>query len=123
MFSSVRKGVASIAGKCRGFFVLPADMPLVKPDTLQTLMAAFGEEGKFVFRPCYNGKHGHPPLISSSLIPAILEFTGAGGLRAFFARLESSVANIECNDPGILEDLDTPEDYRRALERFEPGIS
>ncbi len=123
MFSSVRKGAAAIAGKCRGFFVLPADMPLVKPDTLKTLMAAFGEEGKLVFRPCHNGRHGHPPLISSSLIPAILEFPGAGGLRAFFARLERSVADIECDDPGILEDLDTPEDYRRACERFEHGIS
>lgn len=123
MFSSVRKGAASIAGKCRGFFVLPADMPLVKPDTLKTLMAAFGEEGKLVFRPCHRGRHGHPPLISSSLIPAILKFKGAGGLRAFFARLESSITDIECKDPGILEDLDTPEDYRRALERFDTGIS
>lgn len=123
MFSSVRKGAAAIAGKCRGFFILPADMPLVKPDTLKILMDAFGEEGKLVFRPCHGGKRGHPPLVSSSLIPAILEFSGAGGLRAFFARLERSVADIECNDSGILEDLDTPEDYRRAIARFESGIS
>jgi len=122
MFSSIQKGAASIDGKCRGFFVIPADMPLVKTETLTMLMAAFQDDRECVIRPCHKKRRGHPPLISASLITAILDFNGAGGLRAFFARAENLIIDIECDDPGIFIDVDTPEDYRKALYYFDHGI-
>jgi len=121
MFSSVQKGVASLP-PCRAFFMLPADMPLVQAATLTALIDVLEASGKSICRPCYRGRRGHPPLIASSLIPAILDFKGTGGLRSLLSRYEERTAEVDCNDPGILIDLDTPEDYRRALAYHEDGL-
>lgn len=111
MFSSVRAGVQQIDRKRRAFFLMPVDIPLVRQDTLQTLMNAFQKGDADVYRPCFRGSHGHPPLISSALIPAILNFSGPGGLRALLAHYGYSILDVAVEDPGILVDLDTPEDY------------
>ncbi len=113
MFSSIQAGARSLAGGCGAFFLLPADMPFVRPETLQQLICAFRETGKVACRPRYRGRRGHPPLISAELIPVILAFDEPGGLRALLAGYEGRCVDMECDDPGILIDLDTPEDYRK----------
>jgi CTP:molybdopterin cytidylyltransferase MocA len=67
-----------------------------------------------VYRPCYQGKRGHPPLISAALIRPILTFAEPGGLRVLLARYRHRSADVACDDPGILIDLDTPEDLQNA---------
>ena len=113
MFSSVRTGAEHLGDGCGAFFVLPADMPFVRAETLQKLVCAFRETGKAVYRPQYQGRRGHPPLISAALIPAILAFKDPGGLRGLLAAYEERCVDVDCDDPGILIDLDTPEDYQQ----------
>jgi molybdenum cofactor cytidylyltransferase len=116
MLSSVKTGVAQIDRNQRAFFLLPADIPLVKRETLTALISAFREGEIDLCRPCFRGRHGHPPLISSALIPAILDFTGPGGLRAFLSRCSERTVEVAVEDPGILMDLDTGDDYDAALK-------
>ncbi len=118
MFSSIQKGVAQLHGQGRAFFLQPADIPFVRPDTLQALIAAFSTGEMDICRPCYQGKHGHPPLISLSLAAAIREFNDEGGMRALLARYAEKTRDVHCNDPGILLDIDTPEDYEKELQTF-----
>jgi molybdenum cofactor cytidylyltransferase len=113
MFSSLRVGVGSLNQGCRAFFLLPVDIPLVKPETLVSLMDALREGEIDVCRPCFRGRYGHPPLIASALIPAIEEFDGTGGLRALLARYRGRTADVAVEDPGILLDADTRDDYER----------
>jgi molybdenum cofactor cytidylyltransferase len=118
MFSSIQTGVRKLDENSGAFFLHPADIPFVHADTLQFLMQAF-ETGKTdVCRPCYLGRPGHPPLVSTALTGAISEFNGAGGMRAVFARYREKTLDIDCHDPGILMDIDTPEDYEKALKTF-----
>lgn len=114
MFSSVQTGVRSLAEDCQAFFLGPADMPLVRPATLKKLSAAYREKRMEVYHPCYGQRRGHPPLIAAALIPSILAFPEPGGLRVLLSRREAASLNVDCGDPGILIDLDTPEDYERA---------
>jgi len=118
MFSSIQTGVRGLWGQCRAFFLHPADIPFVHPETIKSLIAAFQTGDVDVCRPAYRGKLGHPPLISLSLSGAIGEFDGTGGLRALLARHADKSRNIQCDDPGILLDMDTPEDYEKALQAF-----
>jgi molybdenum cofactor cytidylyltransferase len=113
MFSSIQAGARSLGEGCGAFFLLPADMPFVRPETLQQLVSAVRETEKIACRPRYQGRRGHPPLISAELIPAILAFDEPGGLRALLAGYEGRCVDMECDDPGTLIDLDTPEDYRK----------
>lgn len=131
MFSSIQTGVRALGKGCQAFFLLPGDMPFVRPETLRTLMAAFhGVRDKKkagpkdderisppavgrIYRPLYNGRRGHPPLISAELSQTILAFDSPGGLRALMSCYEGQCVDVPCNDPGILIDLDTPEDCDR----------
>ena len=110
MFSSVRAGVESLSGDLDAFFLLPADIPMVRPSTCRALKEAF-LEGVEVVYPAFRGVRGHPPLIGARLIPEILAWKGDGGLRALLAHHEEGARVIEVPDGGISLDMDTPEDH------------
>ena len=114
MFSSLRAGVGALDRSRRAFFLLPVDIPFVRQGTLLSLMDAFLGGETDVCRPCFRGRRGHPPLIASALIPAIEGFDGTGGLRALLARYRGRTVDVAVEDPGILLDVDTREDYEGA---------
>ena len=118
MFSSIQTGVHRLDGRGLAFFLHPADIPFVQPNTIQSLIAAFSTGGVDICRPCYLGKHGHPPLISLALTGAIIGFNDEGGMRALLAEYTEKSRDVYCTDPGILLDIDTPEDYEKALNKF-----
>ncbi len=115
MFSSVQAGAAALPGWSRAFFLLPADIPLFRVSTLHELMRHASMEG--VVHPLFRGRHGHPPLIGTALLPAILNFGGEGGLRAFLETRKSWAKEVPVADEGILLDMDTPEDFDRLCRR------
>lgn len=125
MFSSVQCGLRKLPQACDAFFLQPADMPGLRPETIRRLMAARREKDAVILHPCHEGRRGHPPLISTSLIPDILAFDEPGGMRSFLSRIHAGVQHIECDDPGIHADLDTPDDYRRLagiMRQDSPGL-
>lgn len=128
MFSSVCLA-ASAARDLDAFFVLPVDMPLVRPATVEALRVAVDvladETGQPVLYPTYDGQRGHPPLIPGSLVPAILNHDGQGGLKALLERHPGR--EVPVWDRGVLLDADTGDDFavlRRKVRRLnigEPG--
>lgn len=92
-------------------FVLPGDMPAVRPKTFKALRDAWKQFKPSVLVPSYHGKRGHPLLVSSSCLSALLEEdvsdSSAEGLRGALANYEW--LELEVDDPGILLDADTPE--------------
>ena len=112
MYSSVQTGVRSLSSDVAAFFLMPGDMPLVHRDTLVRLVAEWDAQPAGILYPCHQGYRGHPPLIASQYIPDILGETPPGGLRELLGRHAADARDIEVADPGILTDLDTPEEYR-----------
>lgn len=117
MFSSIQCGVRNLPPSCGAFFLQPADMPGLQPETIRLLVAARGEKDALVLHPCHEGRRGHPPLVSTSLVPAVLAFDEPGGMRTLLSRYQQKSLNIECGDPGILSDLDNREDYEAMLRQ------
>lgn len=115
MYTSIQAGVRSLPAGVAAFFLLPVDMPRVQSATLTRLMAAWDERPGGILYPCSQGRRGHPPLIAASYVPDILRDTAPGGLRGLLHRHAQDAREIPCPDPGILVDLDTPEEYRQSL--------
>jgi CTP:molybdopterin cytidylyltransferase MocA len=111
MFSSVRSAVPSVTG-LDGFFVLPVDIPLIRPATVELLLDAY--DGRVAY-PVFGGERGHPPLIPSGLIPQIREHDGSGGLQAVLERADS--LDVPVWDRGILLDADTQKDFSVLRDR------
>ncbi len=123
MFSSVRRGIQAIWPSARAFFLLPADIPLVSADTLRSLACALFEHDMRpeIVYPCRMGHHGHPPLISTVLRDRIIDWDGPGGLRGVLERRQDRALNLEVDDPGILMDMDTRDDYLRLVQYYSGG--
>jgi len=67
--------------------------------------------------PAYQGVNGHPALFRTSVIRDLLETPNKyGNLREFAATRRCKI--IEVSDPGIVMDIDTGSDYRRAVRYF-----
>lgn len=111
-FDSFRLALACLEGRCRRILVSPADIPLVKPETVEALLETPGD---FV-RPVCRGRGGHPVLFSAALIPALLDYSGPDGLRGAIRQSGCAVRNVTVEDGGVLMDNDTPEDFKKTLE-------
>lgn len=114
MYSSIRTAVPLLSDT-DGFFLLPVDIPLIRPATIRALAAAF-EPDKVIF-PAFEGRRGHPPLIPARFIGDILDYSGAGGLKSLLEQRPGR--NVEVWDRGILLDADTPEDFAVLARRVE----
>lgn len=122
MYSSVQAGLASLSAEVDACFLLPVDIPLVRPATIKALAARFAAERPSIVYPYFSGQRGHPPLIARALFAEIL--AGDGGLRALLKNHQSTTADVDVLDEGIRLDMDTPEDYGQladlALRRHLP---
>ena len=114
MFSSVCAAIPSLAG-IDGFFVLPVDIPLIRPATITALADAFN--GYAVVYPCFEGLRGHPPLLPAALLPLLKKHDGQGGLQSFLQNRE--FLEVAVWDRGILLDADTPADFHALAERLD----
>jgi CTP:molybdopterin cytidylyltransferase MocA len=117
MFSSVKAGIDSLESNIEAFFIHPADIPLVRPDTVSTLLEAY--RPRRILYPVFQNRRGHPPIISTIFTRKILNFNEQGGLRSFLEQNESSAADVAVADEGILLDMDTQHDYRRILAKYQ----
>ncbi|NLB83973.1 MAG: NTP transferase domain-containing protein, partial [Synergistaceae bacterium] len=113
MFTSVQAGIAALSSHARAFFLLPADIPLVRPSTLRLLL----KRGAFdrIIYPVFLAERGHPPLIGTSFIPSILSYGGDGGLRKILESRNEWAEDLSVADEGVLLDMDTPADYERIV--------
>lgn len=118
MFCSVQAGVANLPHDIDGFFVMPVDICLVRPWTIRATSAVFQTHAPLVAYPCFQGRRGHPPLISARLRDSIVYGANhAGGLRRFLERFESKIAEAATFDRNTLLDMDHPKDVARMSDR------
>lgn len=115
MFTSIQVGVADLPQQTKGFFLLPADTPIISRETIRSLIHAFQTQNEIVY-PCYLGHRGHPPLVSARYVPDILNWKEEGGLRAFLNGFENYAVDVPVKDQGILLDMDTPWDYLKLCK-------
>ena len=102
---SIAAGVAERSG-APGWIVLPADMPLVRPDTLLAVATALQQHP--VVYAQYHGRRGHPVAFAAELYSELILLDGDDGARRVVARYPSH--GQEVDDPGVLLDVDTPAD-------------
>jgi CTP:molybdopterin cytidylyltransferase MocA len=97
--------------------VTPVDVPLVSAATVAAVVTAWRRTRAPIVRPVSGARHGHPVVFDRSVFEALRSADAAVGAKAVFALHRDRIVNVEVNDPGAFEDMDTPEDYERVLRR------
>jgi CTP:molybdopterin cytidylyltransferase MocA len=119
MLSSVQTGVAAVSRNCDAFFIVLGDQPLVRPQTLTAMCDAWNETRPRVLLPTHQGKHGHPILLSAEGTGEILSLSREHDtLKNYTSKFSERKLELEIDDPAVLSDIDTPAEYRAAVERI-----
>ncbi len=114
MFSSIRCGASQV--RSQRFYLSLGDMPRVTPGIYRTLAA---QPAVASVIPKYRGKKGHPLLLSAEVARAVLARQPEPGsaeptLRDILVDLPTLTVPVD--DPCILNDIDTLEDYRAQVD-------
>ncbi len=111
--SSLQAGIRTLPETAAAVLFAPVDHPLFSPDTVRALIRGFRETRAPLVVPAFEGWRGHPVLFGRDLFPELLEEHLPEGARTVVRRYLDDRLLVPVNDPGILADLDTPEEYRK----------
>ena len=76
---SVALGTAALAERCGGLVFLVADQPLLRPQTVERLIAAFRAEPDRIVVPVAGDRRGNPCVFPAELFPALQSLEGDRG--------------------------------------------
>jgi molybdenum cofactor cytidylyltransferase len=98
--------------EAEGWLILPADLPLIQPDTLKLIAAASLQHDVVV--PVYQGQRGHPVRFSRACGPQLMALQGNQGA-APVVRARGAT-ELVVDDAGCVTDIDTLPDLLRAQQ-------
>jgi len=121
MLDSVRCGLRAISEDVSAVVVALGDQPGITAEVVETLTQCFQTMGRGIVVPVYQGKRGHPLLFSTAYRDEILARHEGRGLRGLLDAHPEDVYELEVGTSGVLQDVDSREDYRRMIERPPDG--
>lgn len=113
MLSSVQCGIKSVARQTQAMLIGLGDQPQVREGSVRRVCEAFRESKSNLVVPSYRLRRGHPWLVAQPLWDELLEMKSPQSPRDFLNAHRNDIHYVEVDDPNILADLDTPEDYER----------
>jgi molybdenum cofactor cytidylyltransferase len=120
---SVRAGLAALltgnahAGEPGAVLFLLADQPGISPGLLSALITKHRQTLAPVVAPRYHGRRGNPVLFDAGTFPEFDALQGDIGARPILQAHRDAIAWVDWPTPEVVEDIDTPENYRDLAAR------
>jgi molybdenum cofactor cytidylyltransferase len=100
---------ARAAGPRDGYIVALADMPFIRRTSIAAVREAL-EKGATLAAPYFRARRGHPVGIAGRFHEKLIKLEGDEGARRVLAENERQLVKIPVGDPGVIRDIDRPED-------------
>lgn len=112
MYNSICLGLNYIEDLCDRVFILPAKFPMFLPETIKRMMDMDAQ----VVCPVFEGRRGHPVLVSSDIIGKLLNYKGEKGLRGALRQVDVDRCawEVEVEDQGIILAVEKDEDRAQS---------
>jgi molybdenum cofactor cytidylyltransferase len=121
MLSSVLRGLDEVSQDADAVLMALGDQPGVPPRIIDRIIDAYAASDKGLAVPtCHHEgrlRRGHPVVLHARYVPEIRDLSGGQGLRELFVRHADDTEFVPFDTPLVVDDLDTPEDYERLLQR------
>ncbi len=99
-------------------FIILGDMPRIAPETYTALCDAYtANSANQIIAPSYQGQRGHPVLFPKTSFEALAALDQDQGARSVISAHQGGVYLLPVNDPGVLADIDRPQDLQRLEHR------
>ena len=96
----------------------PMDFPTLRVATVEALLACLHTSTEGIVVPRFEGRRGHPLVLSAALVSDIERHDLDEGLRGLLGL--HPYRQLEVDDPGVHRDLDTWMDYLADSQRPQP---
>ncbi len=113
---SIVAGIESLPRNVGGCIFLLADQPQIGAEIIRALVEVHAQSLPAVLAPLIlKERRANPVLFDRVTFPDLMQLKGDVGGRAVFDK--HKVEYLPWHDDALLLDVDTPEDYKRLLER------
>ncbi|MDX2140273.1 MAG: selenium cofactor biosynthesis protein YqeC [Chloroflexota bacterium] len=117
MLSSLHAGLRALPDHVSAALVTLGDQPMIRASNVRKLLRTYAENKGGIVAPSCNMKRGHPILIDRQYWDELLVLSPGSAPRDVINRHTDDIAYVETDD-SVLQDIDTPEAYAAALQRF-----
>lgn len=107
-----------------GVLVWPVDLPHVRVATVDRLLEAHRRSAAAAVVPTFGERRGHPVLWGAALFEELLTSDAAThqGARVVLRAHDAEAVLVPVDDPAVIDDLNTPEDYERLVRELNRDI-
>jgi len=99
------------------FLLMPGDMPGITSAVIRRLIAEHDRDAlNRILVPLFCDRRGHPTLIPWSHVAGIRTLPAGQGIDSYLRTQAANTLEVQVDDAGVLNDLDTPEDYERLFK-------
>ena len=114
--TSVKVGIECVDRRSEAAVIGLADKPLVRTSSIDSLIDAHRRSPAEIIVPVYKGKRGNPILFRRELFQELRRLEGDIGAKPLIEGGKYRIEEVPVDDVGVLFDIDTPEDMKRAKE-------
>ena len=113
MLSSLQTAVRQLPGSVTAVLVVLADQPMVEPETIDLILAAYWQGKGELIAPVHAGRRGNPVLIGRRYFADLLALPPGDAPRTLLRRHANQLHLVNVPTDTVLRDLDSPEQYQR----------
>ena len=99
----------------QAMLVTLVDLPLIASDTARAVLDAYRDSCAPLVRPARSGRHGHPVLFDRRRFDERRHADPERGAKSVVRAHAAEGVEVEVNDNGAFDDIDTPADYQRVF--------
>jgi molybdenum cofactor cytidylyltransferase len=115
MSTSIIAGLAAVEKECDHVMIVLADMPNITAPLINHLLKYYLASGKTLGAIRSSGRRSLPVILGRAWYGALGRLKGDVGARGLFEAFKQDVCLVDAPRTYDDLDLDTPEDYRKAL--------
>jgi molybdenum cofactor cytidylyltransferase len=112
MLSSLQMGLHAVQSAVHAALVVLGDQPGIQETIVRDVLRCHRESGASLVVPSYQHRRGHPWLVGREWWDELLELRSPETPREFLDRHSKTIRYIVALSPSVLQDVDTPDEYR-----------
>jgi molybdenum cofactor cytidylyltransferase len=113
MLDSIQYGLRALTAEAEAALICLGDQPQLQERSVRRVRETFENGKSRLVVPSYQMRRGHPWLAARPLWEEILMMKSPQSPRDFLNAHSKEIEYVDVDNPSILQDLDTPEDYLR----------
>ena len=116
--TSIKAGLGALDSQADSILLLAVDQPRT-PEIVSQVIRTHLDSNALITAPRFQGHSGHPLIFSAVLKDELEQISeDRQGIREVFQSHRDEVVEMHTDDPMVRLDLNTPDDYERAKQRY-----